>query len=416
MGLTWSKPVGLAWPLEGDLLMSSLSLKGGDLSRLRQLNSVSVIKALRGAEPTTLSMLAERTGLSRPSTKDVVDELTGLGWVEEVPPTAGTMGRPARRYRFRADGGHLVGVDIGAHNIRAALADLDGNVLAETRRPARPDAPLEERLAAIKRAVMSCLDLGGLTMSDLWMVAVGTTGLVTPEGHIIMSASIPAWKDLDLAGLLGETFPCRVLIENDSRLAALAETRRGVARGARDVVFLHVGRRMGTGLILDGKLHRGFGAAAGEIVMLPETGWVTAPEDLNSSAVVPEGTPIEDAAGFTLAAARNGDAAALDAVGRFTKKLGVGAAAAILLLDPEIVVLGGGFSRSADVLLPPLRHRLERVCLRMPKLRGSTLGDECVVLGAIDYAIDHLDQFFFAPDGPALRPPVRPAVVPERTV
>ncbi|GAA4600810.1 ROK family transcriptional regulator [Actinoallomurus liliacearum] len=393
--------------------MSSLSLKGGDLSRLRQLNSVSVIKELRGAEPATLSILAERTGLSRPSTKDVVDELTRLGWVEEVPPATGTMGRPARRYRFRADGGHLVGVDIGAHNIRAAVADLEGNVLAETRRPARPDAPLEERLAAIKRVVMNCLDLGGLTMSDLWMVAVGTTGLVTPEGRIIMSASISAWKDLDLSRLLEETFPCRVLIENDSRLAALAETRRGVARGARDVVFLHIGRRMGTALILDGKLHRGFGAAAGEIVMLPETGWVTAPEDLNSAAIVPEGTPIEDAAGFTLAAARNGDPTALDAVGRFTKKLAVGAAAAILLLDPEIVVLGGGFSRSADVLLPPLRHALERVCLRMPKLSGSTLGDECVVLGAIDYAIDHLDQFFFAPDGPALRPPVRPAVVPK---
>jgi predicted NBD/HSP70 family sugar kinase len=394
--------------------MSTVPSKGGDLSRLRQLNSLSLIKALRGAEPATLSALAERTGLSRPSTKEVVDELADLGWVEEVPPAPGTMGRPARRYRFRADGGHLMGLDIGAHNIRAALADLDGNVLAETRRPARPDAPLDERMTAIERAVAGCLDLGGLTMADLWTVAVGTTGLVTPEGRIIMSASIPAWKDLDLAGLLGGVFPCRILIENDSRLAALAETRRGVAREARDVVFLHIGRRMGTGLIIDGKLHRGFGAAAGEIVMLPETRWVTAPEDLNGSAVVPGGTPLEDAAGFTLAAARNGDPTALEAVERFTDKLATGAAAAVLLLDPEIVVLGGGFSRSADVLLPPLQERLEQVCLRMPKLRGSTLGDECVVFGAIDYATDHLDQLFFAPDAPGLRPPVRPAVTSVR--
>ncbi|MGI5229092.1 ROK family protein [Actinoallomurus sp. CA-142502] len=382
--------------------------RGGDLSRLRQLNALSVVQSLRGAEPLTLSALAQRTGLSRPSTKEVVDELTQLGWVEEVPPAPGTMGRPARRYRFRAYVGHLVGVDIGAHNVRAALADLDGNVLAETRRPARPDAPLDERLTAIERAVVSCLDLGGMTMADLWTVAVGTTGLVTPEGRVMLSAGITAWKDLDLAGLLGEMFPCGVLIENDSRLAALAETRRGVARGARDVVFLHVGRRMGTGLIIDGKLHRGFGAAAGEIVMLPETRWTTAPEDLNNAAIVPEGTPVEDAAGYTLAAARNGDPAALEAVDRYVEKLAVGTAAAVLMLDPEIVVLGGGFSRSADVLLPPLRDRLEKVCLRMPRLRGSTLGDECVVLGAIDYAIDHLDRLFFPADGAALRPPSRP--------
>ncbi|MEU6750540.1 ROK family protein, partial [Spirillospora sp. NPDC046719] len=97
---------------------------------------------------------------------------------------------------------------------------------------------------------------------------------------------------------------------------------------------------------------------------------------------------------------------------RFSDKLAIGTAAAVLLLDPEIVVLGGGFSRSADVLLPPLRSRLEQVCLRMPRLSGSTLGDECVVLGAIDYAIEHLDQLFFAPDAPALRPPVRPAPSP----
>ncbi|MFB9839733.1 ROK family protein [Actinoallomurus acaciae] len=284
--------------------------------------------------------MADRAGLSRPSTKEVVDELTELGWVEEVSPAPGTMGRPARRYRFRADAGHLVGVDIGAHNVRAALADLDGNVLAETRRSARPDAPLDERSTAIERAVASCLDLGGMTMADLWMVAVGTTGLLTSEGRVMLSAGITAWKDLDLAGLLGEMFPCRVLIENDSRLAALAETRRGVARGARDVVFLHVGRRRGTGLIIDGKLHRGFGAAAGEIVMLPETRWTTAPEDLNNAAVVPEGTPVEDAAGYTLAAAGNGDPAALEAVDRHVEKLAIGTAAAVLMLDPEIVVLG----------------------------------------------------------------------------
>ncbi|MBD2892530.1 ROK family protein [Actinomadura nitritigenes] len=392
--------------------MSTMPPMGGDLSRLRQLNALTVIKTLRGAEAATLSALAERTGLSRPSTKEVIDELSAMGWVEEVPPAPGTMGRPARRYRFRADGGHLMGLDIGAYHIRAALADLDGNVLAETRRPAHPAAPLEDRLAAIEQAAAACLALGGLTIADLWTVAVGTTGLVGPDGRVIMSASIPAWRDLDLEGLLGERFPCRVLVENDSRLAALAETRRGVARDAKDVVFLHIGRRMGTGLIIDGRLHRGFGAAAGEIVMLPEAGWRDGPVDLNNAAIVPDGLPPEDAAGFTLAAARDGDPTALDAVARFSDKLAIGTAAAVLLLDPEIVVLGGGFSRSADVLLPPLRSRLERVCLRMPRLSGSTLGDECVVLGAIDYAIEHLDQLFFAPDAPALRPPVRPAPSP----
>ncbi|WP_433518041.1 ROK family protein [Nonomuraea sp. CA-143628] len=375
-------------------------LRGGDLSRLRQLNSLTAIRALRGAGPLTLSALAERTGLSRPSMKEVADELMELGWVEEVPPSPGTMGRPARRYRFRADSGCLVGVDIGGHNVRAALSDLDGEILAETRQPVLPDAPLEERLAAIDRAVSGCLALSGRSAADLWTVAVGTTGVLTPEGRIAFSAAIPAWTGLDLAAKLREMFPCQVLIENDSRLAALAEARRGAAQGARDVVFLHVGRRMGTGLIIDGKVHRGFGAAAGEIVMLPEARWYDAPDHLNGCEVVPEGTAPEDAAGYTLAAARDGHPVALAAVDRYVDDLAVGTAAMVLVLDPQMVVLGGGFSRSADVLLAPLRERLERACMRMPEVRASTLGDECVVTGAIDYAADHLDSELFTSDAP----------------
>ncbi|GGS91715.1 ROK family transcriptional regulator [Nonomuraea spiralis] len=373
-------------------------LRGGDLSRLRQLNSLTAIRALRGAGPLTLSALAERTGLSRPSMKEVAGELIDLGWVEEVPPSPGTMGRPARRYRFRADSGYLVGVDVGGHNIRAALSDLDGEILAETRQPVSLDAPLEERLAAIERAVSGCLTLGRVAVSDLWMIAVGTIGMIDVEGRVIYSAAVPSWRDLDLAGRMREMFPCQVLIENDSRLAAMAETRRGVAQGAKDVVFLHVGRRMGAGLIIGGKVHRGFGAAAGEISMLPEARWFDAPEHLNGCAVVPEGTPPEDAAGFTLAAARNGDPVALEAVGRFVDDLALGAAAMVLVLDPQVVVLGGGFSRSADVLLGPLREQLERRCMRMPEVRASTLGDECVVAGAIDYAVDHLDEQLFTPE------------------
>ncbi|MFI9592956.1 ROK family protein [Nonomuraea sp. NPDC052265] len=373
-------------------------LRGGDLSRLRQLNSLTAIRALRRAGPLTLSALAERTGLSRPSMKEVTGELMDLGWVEEVPPSPGSMGRPARRYRFRADSGYLVGVDVGGHNVRAALADLDGEILAETRQPVLPDAPLEDRLAAIERAVSGCLALGRVPVSDLWTIAVGTIGVIDIEGRVIYSAAVPSWRDLDLASRMREMFPCQVLIENDSRLAAMAETRRGVAQDARDVVFLHVGRRMGAGLIIGGKVHRGFGAAAGEISMLPEARWFDAPEHLNSCAVVPEGTPPEDAAGCTLAAARNGDPVALEAVGRYLDDLAIGAAAMVLVLDPQVVVLGGGFSRSADVLLGPLRDRLERRCMRMPEVRASTLGDECVVAGAIDYAVDHLDDQLFTPE------------------
>ncbi|MEU1727028.1 ROK family transcriptional regulator [Nonomuraea sp. NPDC005692] len=380
------------------------TLRGGDLSRLRQLNTLTAIAALRAAGPLTLTTLAERTGLSRPSTKEVVDELMTLGWVEETPPAQGTVGRPARRYRFRAGSGHLVGLDIGGHNIRAALADLNGVILSETRQPVEPDTPLPERLAAIERAVAGCLALGGKTIEDVWILAAGTIGVITPEGRILYCAAIPAWTGFDLAGHLRRLFPCEVLVENDSRLAARAEAARGAARDVDHAVFLHVGRRMGAAIIIDGKVHRGFGAASGEIAMLPQARWFDASEHLQRCAIIPEGVPPADAAGYTLAAARAGDPVALAAVDRYVDDLAVGTSAMVLLLDPQVVVLGGGFSRSADVLLPPLRDRLARACMRLPDLRASALGDECVVTGAIDHAVARLDDQHFTPDAPLPAP------------
>src|SRR5262245_4528873 len=94
---------------------------GGDLTRLRQLNALAAIRTMRGAPPLTLTELARRTGLSRPSTEDVVQDLITQGWVTDAPPVLGGMGRPARRYRFRSDAGHVLGIDVGAHKILAIV-------------------------------------------------------------------------------------------------------------------------------------------------------------------------------------------------------------------------------------------------------------------------------------------------------
>jgi predicted transcriptional regulator len=133
--------------------MTEIAVNGGDLARLRQLNALSTIGVLRGAPSLTLTQLARRTGLSRPAAEDVVQELTGQGWVDEVAPVQGAMGRPARRYRFRAEAGHVVGIDVGAHKVLAIVADLDGSVVldlverqvfASASGPAAPVPPVRE--------------------------------------------------------------------------------------------------------------------------------------------------------------------------------------------------------------------------------------------------------------------------------
>ena len=355
---------------------------GGDLSRLRQLNALSVLRVLRDEKPLTLTELARRTGLSRASTEDVARELLARGWVSELAPEAGTVGRPARRYRFRADAGRILGVDVGGHKVLAMVTDLEGAVLNATRIGVSPKVGRRERLAAIYDCIAGTLAGAGVTPDQIWSTGVATTGLVDSTGKVMLSDSVPEWTGVDLADHVRRLVPGPVRVENDCKLAALAESWRGVARYAKNVVFLLAGLRTGAGLIIDGKLHRGFANAAGEIGALPAAGWLRAPQNLYDC--LGSGGDVED----VFLAARDGNRDAVRAVRGYVRDIAVGVSALVLTLDPEIVVIGGGFSRSADVLVEPLRRELDRWCLRTPEIRVSEFGAEGVALGAVRLALE----------------------------
>ncbi|MDI5909712.1 helix-turn-helix domain-containing protein, partial [Streptomyces sp. 12257] len=107
-------------------------LTGGDPSLLRRINSAVVLHALRATDCATLTEITRVTGLSRPTVEGVVEGLIESGLVVEKAAdesVARRQGRPARRFRFRAEAGHLLGLDIGPHRVAALLSDLDGRVL-----------------------------------------------------------------------------------------------------------------------------------------------------------------------------------------------------------------------------------------------------------------------------------------------
>ncbi|MDN3292972.1 ROK family transcriptional regulator [Streptomyces ficellus] len=373
-------------------------LTGGDPSLLRRINSAVVLHALRGADARTLTDLTRITGLSRPTVEGVIEGLIGTGLVVEAAPEEGEarrQGRPARRFRFRAEAGHLLGIEIGPRRVAALMSGLDGRIIGAGSREVSETASADERLERVRAVVADVLRRTGVARGSLRAVGVGTPGIVEADGTIRLGTALPGWTGLALGERLRRSFRCPVLVENDANAAAVAEQWKGAATDSDDIVFVLAGLSPGAGSLIGGRLHRGFGGAAGEIGALHLLGQGATPETLLSTTDEPL-TPLdEQAVAEVFALAREGDARARAAVDRFLQRLVHDVAALVLALDPELVVVGG-WAAGLDGVLQPLRDELERFCLRPPRVALSLLGEAAVATGALRLALDHVEEQLFA--------------------
>ncbi|WP_055508573.1 ROK family transcriptional regulator [Nonomuraea pusilla] len=374
--------------------------QSGDASLLRRLNSAAILRILREAGVATLSELARAARVSRPTAEVIVDELVAEGWAEECDEEQGDRqrGRPAKRFRFRASAGHVAGVGIGAGTLRAMVADLNGTIVAAAEAPAYEAMTVPERLDAVAALVRGTAADAGLAVDRLAAVGVGTTGVVDGAGRVVKSVILPGWTGLDLQGELAGRLPAPVLVENDMRLAVLAEHWRGAAQGHDDVVYLFTGHRLGLGLLVGGRPHRGAHAASGEIGRQSGEHWQVFRHLVGYAMEVEPGElrSHQQAAEFAVERARAGDGRAVRAVRDFARNLGEGLVTLVNPLDPEMVVIGGSLARAGDLLVGPIQAHLDECCLYPPKVVASGLGSDCIALGAVRWALDHADHLLFS--------------------
>ncbi|MBL0780685.1 MULTISPECIES: ROK family protein [Streptomyces] len=373
-------------------------MTGGDPSLLRRINSAVVLHALRGTECATLTEITRVTGLSRPTVEGVVEGQIEAGLVVEVAAEEGAarrQGRPARRFRFRAEAGYLLGLEIGSHRVSAVLSDLDGRILGTAQKAVLASAPADERLERLRATVADLLRRTGVSRQGVRAVGVGSPGIVEADGTVRLGTALPEWTGLELGERLRRSFRCPVLVENDANTAAVAEHWKGAAAGSDDVVYVMAGLSPGAGSLIGGRLHRGFGGAAGEIGALHLLGRGETPETLLSTNGEPLHPLDEQAVAAVFADARDGDAQAQAALDRFVRRLVHDVAALVLALDPEVVVIGG-WAAGLDGVLEPLRKELARYCLRTPRVALSVLGEAAVATGALRLALDHVEEQLFA--------------------
>jgi predicted NBD/HSP70 family sugar kinase len=282
----------------------------------------------------------------------------------------------------------VAGIDIGVHKILVLLADLEGEVRHTARATVGPGYDGQERLAVTRRTLEGCLRESGVPPGRLRSVGAGTPGIVR-DGTVTLCTVLPGWTGLDLSRALSPSPAVAVVVENDANLATVAERWRGAARDVRDAVCVLAGNRVAAGILIGGRLHRGHRGGASELGLLKALRWADAPDRL--LAACPDGG---DLAGV-FAAARSGDTTAEAAVATFIDDLATGAAALLLAVDPELLVVGGGLSRAGDLIIGRLRDRLAELCPYRPEIVASTLGDEAVATGATRIALERATERLF---------------------
>ncbi|MDH6220864.1 putative NBD/HSP70 family sugar kinase [Streptomyces pseudovenezuelae] len=370
--------------------------------RLRSTNERLLLDRLRSAGAASRAQLARDTGLSKPTVSSALAALAAAGLVHEVGTHAPERGRTAVLYAPDPAAGYALGVDVGRSWLRVAVADLDGSVIARTdvRNRARSSGAMADLVVGAARQIVAS---SGVDPAEVVHGVVGTPGVYDEKRRRVRYAMhLPGWGRAGLIDRMGEELGIPLEVHNDANLAALGEYTYGVGAGSRLFAYILIGTGLGMGVVAEGKLFTGAHGLAGEIGFLPWPGQQKPEtlEDAVSGVAVVEAARTFGMSGQLTAkavfdAARHGNPAAVKAVQLEGERIAHTVAAAAAVLDPDLVVLGGGVGHSVDLLLRPVREQLRALTPLRPKVVPSRLGEDAVLLGAVATALGSARDMVF---------------------
>jgi glucokinase-like ROK family protein len=385
---------------------------------------VAVLELVRRGRAHSRSALVERTGLSRAVVTQRVNELLARGFlVETTAPSTG--GRPPKQLELRADAGHVLVADIGATSIDVAIADATGQVLAHIGEPADvaegPD-PILGQVDDLLARLLETHEAPG----ELWAVGIGVPGPVEfRTGHPISPPIMPGWEGYPVREHFVARHHVPVWVDNDVNIMALGEWRAGLAHGHDDFIFVKVGTGIGSGIVSNGRIHRGAQGSAGDI------GHVQVASDdqqvcrcgkldcleahAGGAALAREGTLLAESgesvrlatvladrgritARDVIRAARAGDPATVRLLDHSAHLVGQTLAGLANFFNPSLIVVGGGVAHAGDAYLATIRQviyaRSTALATRDLLVQFSRLGNRAGVIGGASMV---LDELFSAP-------------------
>jgi predicted NBD/HSP70 family sugar kinase len=373
---------------------------GGQAARpqlLRALNEQLLLSHIRRLGRCSRADLARLSGLSKPTVSLALANVERSGLVREAGQRTGVPGRSALLYEVRPDAGYVLGLDIGQQYLRGALADLSGQIISRSTVRSRASS-VTGRVAELVRLADELCGNAGIGRADVTQTVIGSPGVYDPRRNAIaLAGGLAGWGKRAVLDGLRDAFGPQLVIENDIDAAAVAEREHGHGRQVGTFAFVSVGTGIGMGLVIDGRLHRGVHGVAGEIAYMPiSEGQGGTAEDARrrgtleasgaASAVVRAarraGMRGSVSARRVFEAAAGGDERAAEVVAAEALLVAKAVCAIITVVDPELVVLGGGIGQ-APGFAAAVSEQLSALAPVLPDVRVSALGTDAVVDGCL---------------------------------
>lgn len=315
--------------------------------------------------------------------------------------------------------------DFGGTKLAAALVNItDGKLSNLIRLPAPAEEGADACLQAMVRAGTTILQTCAIPRKDIRGIGISFGGIVSDNLRtVVTSMHVKNWNGFPLPERVAELFEIPTYMENDGNAAALGEWAFGAGKGTRNMLYVQISTGVGSGLILSGKLFRGQGLAGefGHMTIEPDgplcacgkngcveslaSGWALKKYALEAFQKAETNSPLyrlghvdpaQIDARMVIQASQEGDELASAIVERGFRALGLGICNAASLLDPEMVVLGGGITRNWDVLAPIVQSTMQQHLLpfsrQRVKLAHSILDGNETLLGAAMLTTDFADQ------------------------
>ena len=301
----------------------------------------------------------------------------------------------------------MISVDLGGTRVRSARLDHQLNILERHETLTLADEGLEATLDRVKDLIQNVWPQNEDCVVGIGVSAPGPLNPTT--GVVVAPPNLPGWHNVPLKDQIEDAFGVPVYVGNDANVAALAETARGAARGYRHVIYITVSTGIGSGMIIDGRLllgKEGLAGEAGHIVIVTTSDRVTDLEEEAAGPALADQARAQINAGVSSTildlvagdldritgkhvgqAAAQGDSLALGIVQRAGRLLGLGVVSLLHLFNPEILVIGGGVSKTGELLFAPMRaaiqeHALDTAYWQNLSIEQAALDEDVSIIGA----------------------------------